>query len=169
MKITDHGGCGTVCTFSFTDKLLARTTFSLGMAVGMYGIWLSSPTFALAYLVYAVGSYFLLMRYTVCARCPHLFQANDCLFAPASSVKRFVAPRSGPLTVRERLILVCAVFGTAAIPVYWLVFSPWLLVLYALLAGGCFLGLVMRICRKCQVEVCPMNRNVDIVRTPGSP
>jgi hypothetical protein len=165
MITTDDSRCGTVCTFSFREKLFARTTFSLGIVVGMYGIWLFSPALALAYLAYAVGSYFLLMRCTVCARCPHLFQADDCLFAPASSVKRFVAPRSGALNAWEHLILICAAFGTAAIPVYWLAFSPWLLVLYAVLAGGCFLGLVMRICRKCQVDVCPMNRNVDIVRS----
>ncbi|BCS87598.1 hypothetical protein [Pseudodesulfovibrio sediminis] len=162
--MTKDSGCSNVCTFSFKEKLFARTTFILGVLIGAYAIWLSSLVLALVYLGYAVGSYYLLMRYTVCSRCPHLFQADDCLFAPAPIVQTFVSARSGPLNGWERLILFGAVFGTVAIPVYWLVSSLWLLSLYVIFSGGCFLGLVLRICKKCQVEVCPMNRNADLGR-----
>lgn len=151
--------CSNVCTFGFGEKLFIRSAFYLAFLVGAYGIWLSSAALALSYAAFVGIAYLLLMRYTVCARCPHVFVAGDCLFVPASLVKMFVSPRQGRLTMWEGVIAVVAVAGTAAIPIYWLAAQTALLGLFIALTFAYLVGLVGRICKKCQVEVCPLNRN----------
>lgn len=152
----------TVCTFSLGEKLLIRTTFVLSILLGAVGIWMFRPGVAVAYLAYAVVSYFGLMRYTVCSRCPHLFQANDCLFLPVGLAKRFVLRREGELTAWERLLLDSAVIGTAVIPLFWLISVPMLLVLYVLVTVGCGVAIVKLVCsKKCRVDVCPLNKRMQ--------
>ena len=146
-------------TFSLGEKLLLRTTFVLSILSGAFGIWLTSPAVAVAYLAFAAVSYFLLMRYSVCARCPHLFEADDCLFLPAFLVRKFVARREGQLSWWERLILDSAVIGTAVIPVFWLYSIPWLLLYYVAVTVGFGYVLIRFVCaRKCEVDVCPLNK-----------
>ena len=151
--------CDSPCTFAVGEKLFVRTTFVLSVLLGAWGIWGSSPGAALGYMAYAVFSYFLLMRFTVCSRCPHYLVAGDCLFMPVRWVRLFVRPRHGELTWWERLVLDSAVLGTAVIPLFWLVSVPLLLILYLIVTVGCGLFLVRRICsRKCRVGICPLNK-----------
>ncbi|QGY40457.1 hypothetical protein GM415_10070 [Pseudodesulfovibrio cashew] len=158
-KKPSHISCENVCTFGSGEKLILRTLFYVSALLGAYGIAKTSLVLAVAYVAYALISYFMLMRHTVCSRCPHLFVADDCLFVPASLVKNFVIPKKGALSTGELLIVLFAVLGTAGIPIYWLAADTTLLVIYLALNAGFTLGLVGRICKKCQVEVCPMNRN----------
>ena len=154
-----NGSCGSGGTFSWGEKLFVVGTFYGFIAVGAWGIWPASPGAALAYVAYALVSFFLLMRYTVCARCPHLFEENDCVFVPVPLVKTFVKPRQGPLKWWEYLIVLCAPGGTVLIPLYWLIHAPLTLIVYLILAVTCIGTLKRRICTKCRVEVCPMNSN----------
>lgn len=153
-----ENGCSDVCTFSLGEKLIVRSSFFVGVAIGAYGMWLANAWLAVGYLLYAAVGYSLLMRYTVCSRCPHVLVANDCLFIPASLVRAFVAKRTGELLGWEKGILLCAVIGTAGLPLYWLLSDITLLSVYLLSTIGCFVVLYLRMCkRKCQVVVCPLN------------
>jgi len=124
-----------------------------------YGIWLSSPYFAAAYLAYTLGSFTLLMRYTVCARCPHLLTAGDCLFLPPSLAKKLVSTKhAGPLLPWERAIFFGAFLGAALFPVWFLLQEPALLGAFIVLMGGSFLGLLLHFCKECHTTVCPLNK-----------
>ena len=160
--------CGTIRTFSLGEKLLIRLSFYLSVLVGVYGMWTASPWLALGYAIFVGVSYTLLMRFSVCARCPHVFVAGDCLFVPASLVKLLVEPRQGRLKGWEGGVAMIAVVGTIAIPIYWLVADPVLLIAFLALSLGYLVGLAGHLCKKCQVEVCPLNRNADIVQAPRS-
>lgn len=149
-----------VCTFGSGEKLIMRTIFVLSVVLGAYGIGRTSPLSAAAYAAFALVGYFMLMRHTVCSRCPHLHVADDCLFVPASLVKKHVILKKGPLGTGELIIILVAILGTAGIPIYWLAADTTLLMVYLALNAGYVLGLVGRICKKCQVEVCPLNRNI---------
>jgi hypothetical protein len=151
--------CDNVITFGSGEKLWIRSTFYLSVLIGMYGLWPAGPGPALGYLAFVAVSYGLLMRYSVCARCPHLFVAGDCLFMPASLARKLVSPRSGGLKVWEAGVALAAAVGTVAIPVYRLAAEPLLLALFLGLSLGYVIGLAGHVCRKCQVEVCPCNRN----------
>ncbi|MBU1002507.1 MAG: hypothetical protein KKE73_08285 [Proteobacteria bacterium] len=150
--------CAKVGGFSVGEKIFAQVTFNLSVFIAAYSLWLVRPIFAVAYLVYALGSFTLLMRYTICARCPHLFQAGDCLFLPASLARKIVASdRSGPLGFAEKTLLIGAFAGTFLPPIFWLS-SPLLFGGYVLMAGGCILGLLLHFCRHCHNMICPLNR-----------
>ena len=157
-----------VITFSFGEKLYIRSTFYLSVLLGMYAMWPSGPGLVLGYGAFVGVSSSLLMRYTVCARCPHLLRADDCLFVPAPLAKMLVSPREGGLTAWEIVIALVAAAGTVVVPVYWLAATPLLLAVFLLLTLGYVIGLKGHVCKKCQVEVCPLNRNADIVRVPRS-
>lgn len=77
---------------------------------------------------------------------------------PAPLIRRIVSENSGPLRPWEMSILLAATLGTNLIPIYWLWPNPWLLALYILCVGGYTLMLALHICKKCRVEVCPLNR-----------
>lgn len=161
--MNDRGACGKVERFGFWEKTIVRLTFFLAILVGAYGMWPAGPGLALGYLAYVLAAYILLMRYTVCARCPHLFRAGDCLFIPAPLAKTFIAPRSGRLNTWEFAVVTAAPLGTVFIPLYWLVAQPLMLAAFLLLSLGCVIFLMRRICsRKCLVRVCPLNRNPEI-------
>lgn len=159
-KCTGENGCGEVPGFSFGEKAVIRVAFKLGIFLGAWGIWPTSQSIAIGYAAYAVISYTLLMRYTVCTRCPHLLVAGDCLFMPAPLVKLLVTDRKGPLSLAEHFILVLAI-GGAAIPIYWLLNQPILLGAYAVVTGGWMAGLYLRICPRCQVEECPLKKHAQ--------
>ncbi|BBD09281.1 hypothetical protein [Desulfovibrio ferrophilus] len=160
---SEHGQCAKVGGFSLKEKLFAQGTFNLAVIIGAYGMWVLSPILALGYLVYALGSFTLLMRYTICARCPHLLQAGDCLFLPASLARKIIATdRSGPLGLGEKIILYAAFVGTFLTPVI-LLSSPLLFWGYILFAGGCLVGLVLHFCKHCHNAVCPLNRRCEKV------
>ena len=74
--------------FSFLEKLYAYSTFNIGIFIAAYGLFIQNKTLAVIYLFYSYIGIFLLMRYTVCPRCPHLLEANDCLNLPASITKK---------------------------------------------------------------------------------
>lgn len=160
---TDNGcgGCSKDMYFSLTEKITAGILFNGGVLVGTWGIWLSSPLMALAYVVYALGSFTLLMRYTICTRCPHLLEAGDCLFVPAKLGRRIiVGPRTGPLSLWQRGIFYAAFVGTFLLPVWSLLPHGALLVTYALLVVGLMAAFRFHFCSKrCLVAVCPLNKN----------
>ncbi|MCP4215910.1 MAG: hypothetical protein GY765_14750 [bacterium] len=77
----------TICSFSLKEKLYAQISFHGGVLTGAYGLFLVSAGLGIAYLLYAYIGILLLMRYTVCPRCPHLRVANDCLQLHPSMTK----------------------------------------------------------------------------------
>ena len=149
-----------ICTFTFAEKLYAQLTFNGGVAVAAYGLFLINSGLGIAYLLYAYVGILLLIRYTVCARCPHLNKANDCVQLPAPMMKKIIAsPRSGALNRYEKILFVLVLYGTFILPLYWLASQPMVLILFIALFGGHLAGLRLHFCRNCQNTICIQNRN----------
>ncbi|MDC0336121.1 hypothetical protein OAN24_04435 [Pseudodesulfovibrio sp.] len=150
--------CGPVKGFSTAEKIFAQGSFYAAVIIGAYVMAVQSPLLALGYVVFTIGGFTLLMRYTVCARCPHLLDAKDCLFVPASLAINLISKQhTGPLSGWEKFIVFSAPLGTIFIPVYWLLPSPVLLACFLLFSGACVFGLRLHFCKECQTIVCPMN------------
>jgi len=62
--------------FSLKEKIITQCGFHGGILIGAYGLYLSH-SYAIAYLLFSYIGISLLMRFTVCPRCPHLFDGND--------------------------------------------------------------------------------------------
>lgn len=161
MPVENDGcDCSQVKGFSLAEKVYFQATLNIVVVLGAVGMLLQGAyLLAIGYLIFVLGGFILLMRYTVCARCPHLLEANDCVFLSASLAKEVVSKdTTGPLKWWERSILCVVPAGTVFGPIYWLMSSPLLLAGFVVAAVGCVLGLYMYLCKKCRTTVCPMNR-----------
>ena len=138
-------------TFSFGEKLYAQVTFNAGVMVAAYGLFLESTMLGIAYLLFTFVGIFLLVRYTICPRCPHLHKGNDCVQMHASIVKMMVSPkRTGPLTMYEKSLFIVVLYGIFIMPIYWIASNTVILILFLALFGGHLLGLHMHFCPNCQ-------------------
>jgi len=154
-----------ICTFTLKEKIYAQFTFNAGVLVGAYGLFLNSTILGTAYLLYAYIGILLLMRYTVCPRCPHLHVANDCVQLHPSIAKIIVSPaRKGPLNTFEKFLFVMVLYGILILPIYWIASDTVVLILFLLFYGGQLLGLHLHFCRDCQNQSCIQNRNKNLLK-----
>jgi hypothetical protein len=149
-----------ICTFSFGEKLYAQFTFNAGVIVASYGLFLESTILGIAYLLYSYIGILLVIRYTICPRCPHLCISNDCVQMHSSIMKMIVSPRRhGPLNVYEKILFFMVLYGIFILPINWIASNTVILLLFLLLYGGHLLGLQIHFCSNCQHKSCIQNRN----------
>ncbi len=148
-----------ICRFTLKEKLYSQITFNAGVLVAAYGLFLNNTILGIFYLYYSYVGILLVMRYTICPRCPHLHVANDCLQLHPSIVKHVVSPtRKGPLNIYEKILFVMVLYGILILPIYWIASNTVVLVLFLLFYGGQLLGLHLHFCRDCQNNSCIQNR-----------
>ena len=141
--------------FTLTEKLFAQLTYNAGVMVAAYGLYLNDTSLGIGYLIGAYTGIFLLVRYTICPRCPHLTIANDCVNLSASIMKKIVSfKRSGPLNTFEIGLFITVLYGTFFFPIYWLSSNHLFLMAFVLLYGGHLLSLKIHFCRKCSNKSC---------------
>lgn len=150
--------CG--LTFTVKQKLYAQISFNGGVLVGTYGLYQHNTPLAVIYLLYSYIGILLLMRYTVCPRCPRLLVAGDCLQLPPFLTRRIISPnRKGPLNIYEKGLFISVLYGIFIIPVYWIASNLIVLILFLLCYGGLLLSLWFYFCRDCRNKSCVQNRN----------
>jgi hypothetical protein len=156
-----------ICTFTLKEKIFAQFSFHAGVLTGAYGIFLSNKILGIAYLLYSYIGIVLLMRYTVCPRCPHLHVANDCLQLHPSITKIIVSPnRKGALNIIEKILFFMVLYGILLLPIYWIASNTIILVLFLLFYGGLLLTMHLHFCPNCQNESCVQNRNENLIKMP---
>jgi hypothetical protein len=145
--------------FSRKEKLFAQFTYNAGVAVAAYGLYLHNTGLGIGFLLGAYFGIFLLVRYTICPRCPHLHAADDCVNLPAPIMKRIVSTkRKGPLNSFEKSLFVIVLYGTLVFPIYWLSSDASILIAFIILYGGHLLSLQMHFCKNCMNKSCVQNR-----------
>ena len=156
--------CKEKFTFSAIEKIIAAIPFNASILIGAYGLFLTSWALTVLYLVFSYVGILVMMRYTICPRCPHLLKGNDCLNLPAPFVKKLIAKnRKGPLNNFEKMLHRTVKYGILIIPIYWLLPYLYLLIPFAVFY---FIGQVTFIfyfCRQCKNEVCIQNRNARCI------
>jgi hypothetical protein len=149
-----------ICKFTLMEKIYAQFTFNAGVLVAAYGLFLNNTILGISYLLYSYIGIILLMRYTVCPRCPHLYVANDCVQLHTSIAKIIVSPtRKGSLNVFEKVLFVIVLYGILIMPIYWIASNAIILILFLFFYGGQLLGLHLHFCQGCQNRSCILNRN----------
>lgn len=155
-----------ICAFTLKEKIYAQFTFNAGVLTGAYGLFLNNTILGIFYLLYSYIGIVLLMRYTVCPRCPHLHAANDCVQLHPSITKIIISSkRKGPLNISEKILFVMVLYGILILPIYWIYSNTIILVLFLLFYGGQLLGLHLHFCRDCQNRSCIQNRNKNVIST----
>jgi hypothetical protein len=147
-----------ISKFTLKEKVFAQLTYNSGVLVAAYGLYLSHPGLGLGYLIGAYLGIFLLVRYTICPRCPHLHAANDCVNLSASIMKKIVSTRRrGPLNTFEKNLFAGVLYGTFIFPIFWLSSKPMLMLAFVILYGGHLLSLKMHFCKHCGNKSCIQN------------
>ncbi len=156
---------GSICKLSFSirEKIFAQFTFVAGVMAASYGLFLENTFLGVGYLLYSGIGIFLLMRYTICPRCPHLHIANDCVNLPASIVKKIVSKRTGPLNISEKTLFIVVLYGIFILPIYWLCSTPVILTVFVILYGSHLLSLHTYFCPKCENNSCIQYRNKNSI------
>ena len=151
-------------TFSATEKIIAAIPFNASILIGAYGLSLTNWVLTAFYLAFSYIGVLAMMRYTICPRCPHLLEGNDCLNMPVPVVKKLIAKnRTGPLNTYEKMLHRTVKYGILLIPVYWLLPH---LHLFIPFAAFYFIGqatFTFHFCRHCENEVCIQNRNAGCI------
>jgi hypothetical protein len=146
--------------FTFKEKVFAQFTFNSGVLVAACGLYLNHASLGIGYLIGAYLGIFLLVRYTICPRCPHLHAADDCVNLPASIMKKIISTRrKGPLSFFEKILFVFVLYGAFIFPIYWLSSNPVLLTAFVILYGGHLLSLKLHFCKNCANKCCLQNRS----------
>ena len=145
--------------FTLKEKVFAQFTYNSGVWVAAYGLYLNNARLGIGYLLCAYFGIFLLVRYTICPRCPHLHAANDCVNLPAFFMKKIISKqRKGPLNTSEKCLFVTVLYGTLIFPVYWLSSNAVLMTAFIVLFGGHLLSLKLHFCKNCENKVCIQNK-----------
>ena len=159
----DSKNSKTISSFSLKEKLYAQIMFHGGVLAGAYGLFLNSTSFGIAYLLYAYIGIILLMRYTVCPRCPHLHIANDCVQLHPSLTKIIISDNhKGPMKVYEKIIFIMVLYGILIIPLYWIASNTIIFVLFLLFYGGSLAGLHLHFCPNCENKDCIQSRKPNM-------
>ena len=156
----NHQPCKLANGFTTREKVYAQTSF-VGMGVvGTTGIALIDWPMALLFLsIYLYGIFGVVMRHLACPRCPHLSVHNDCLQAPPAVARWLIKrPKTTPFSPLEKGLFISYFTVMPLFPIYWLLDSPILLVLFVASAATWFVGQYVRFCRACRVQSCPFNR-----------
>lgn len=149
-----------ICTFTFREKIFCQFTFNAGVLVAAYGLFLNAYWLGLVYLLYSYIGIFLLLRYTICPRCPHLFKANDCVNLSAPVMKMIVSSkRKGPLNRYEKIIFVLVLYGVFILPIYWIASKSIILITFLILYGSHLLALHVHFCPNCSNKICMQNKS----------
>lgn len=145
--------------FTLKEKIFSQFTYNAGVMVAAYGLYLNNPGLGIGYLVGAYIGIFLLVRCTICPRCPHLHTADDCVNLPAPVMKKIVSPnRKGPMTLFEKSLFLIVLYGTFILPIYWLTSNIIILTAFIILYGSHLLSLKMHFCKNCANKVCIQNK-----------
>ncbi len=160
----DPNDIETICSFTLKEKIYAQVTFNAGVLTGAYGLFLHNVILGISYLLYSYIGIALLMRFTVCPRCPHLLVANDCVQLPPSMALAIVSSkRKGPLNIFEKILFIMVLYGILILPIYWIYSNTIIFALFLILYGGQLLGLHFYFCRGCQNRSCIQNCNKNLI------
>ncbi len=145
--------------FSVMEKIFMGTLIYGAVAVGMYGIYLQSPLWALIYFVFVNFAMLFMFGYGLCSHCPYIFEEyKDCLFPPWGQIyHKIFKYRPGPLNLFDRLCFFGTLIGILVIPLYWLVGNLPVLAIFLIFYGATVSGFVLYECRRCQHIFCPFN------------
>ena len=146
--------------FETWEKSYAQVSFVAIVVVGTAGVALVDWRWALVYaFVFSYGILGVVMKHLVCPRCPHLYDYGDCLQAPVWLTRRLAGERKTvPMSTVEKTLFFAYFFFVPVFPVYWLLQSPFLLIMFLVAVGAWYGGQFLRFCKRCRVHDCPFNR-----------
>lgn len=145
--------------FAFSDFLAWTLLALIPMLTAVYGISRASIIWTIIYLIVMAACFAGLVYRFFCTHCPHYKNSGrttKCIFL--WGVPAYFEPRPGPLGFFDKLMVFLGLLIAVAFPVYWLLASPLLLLIYAISWIVLTVFLYKYECIRCIHKDCPMNR-----------
>ena len=144
--------------YRLRDWIYWQLLLALPIVTALIGIGKQTIGGLVFYLILFAGGVGLIMR-SFCTHCPHYTRGQStfsCLFF--WRVPKIFPDRQGPLNIIDKLLLVMAAILIFGVPIFWLVESFALLVIY-ILAVAVFVATHIRTeCSRCLFVDCPLNQ-----------
>ncbi len=144
--------------YSFPDFLYYIGLLAIPVVTAFSAVMDRSGAAALIYLLVLLGSVTVMLRF-FCTHCPHYCRDENtlkCIFF--WGLPKLFRQRPGPLSIMEKCLSVSAPALIMLFPVYWLLQTPELFIIY-LLSIILFGASVRRNeCPRCIYTDCPTNR-----------
>jgi hypothetical protein len=128
--------------------------FTAAYAIGQEsGFWLA------IYIVVLLGLFLGVEYRYFCTHCPHYQRQGKlttCMFM--WGVPKFFKARQGPLSTRDKMVIIVAFAVAVIFPLPWLAAVPALMVLYLLSVTVFFVSMRRSECVRCIYFDCPLNK-----------
>lgn len=147
--------------FLFYTGLLTVPLITAVLAVAKNSLW-----WTIVFIGIGAGSAVIILRF-YCTRCPHYTRDEKflkCIFF--WGFPKFFSKRPGKLDVSDKVITICAATVLIVFPVYWLLLTPGLLIVYWLSLIGFGAAIYRNECHRCIYFECPANRVPEGLKNP---
>ena len=144
--------------YSFTDFQYWSLQALVPVLIACYAISLSSFWWVFIYLVIFFGHFLVLEYRFFCTRCPQYLKDSKlvkCIFI--WGMPKFYQKRPGPYSGLDLLITLLSFAIAVLLPVYWLMKSWLLLVIYFAVWLNFFLTVRRDECNRCIHLACPLS------------
>ncbi len=152
-------------SYTFTDYLAWTLLTLIPVLTAIYGISRVSIAWTGVYLIVMAVCFAGIIYRFFCTHCPHYKNSDKttkCILL--WGVPAYFTPRPGPLSFFDKSMVFLGFFVAIVFPVYWLLSSPLLLLIYAISWAVVMIFLNRYECVRCIHRDCPMNRTLQ--KTP---
>jgi hypothetical protein len=144
------------------DKLIINILLIGYLLVGVLSIAMTNIWYGVIHLLVLLSSV-LLVSYSFCAKC--ISCQKSCGHPQIGVLRKFVPDRiKSEYQIRDYLGLFPFIIIGVVFPQYWLFQNKVLFTIFWVLNVVVLLGILTRLCTKCENENCKMNRNQNIKR-----
>jgi hypothetical protein len=162
----DHPRMALKTRYRFSDFLFYICLLSVPLVTAVFAIAKNSLGWAIVFIGIGAGSSSTILRF-YCTRCPHYTRDEKllkCIFF--WGIPKFFSKRPGKLLVSDKVITVGAAAVLLLFPVYWLLMTPGLLIVYGLSLIGFGAAIYRNECHRCTYFECPANRVPEAIKNP---
>lgn len=142
------------------DKLIINTLLTGYLLLGVLAIAICNIWYGLINLLLLLGSV-LLVGYSFCTKCSSC--QKKCAHPQIGILRNFLPDRiKSKYQTKDYLGLIPLLAFGIIMPQYWLWQDKMLFIAYWILNVSVLIGIITRLCVKCENENCKMNRNPDL-------
>jgi hypothetical protein len=150
--------------YGFSDFLFYICLLSVPLVTAIFAIVKNSLGWAIVFIGIGAGSAATILRF-YCTRCPHYARDEKllkCIFF--WGIPKFFNKRPGKLVVSDKVIAFSTAIVLMLFPLYWLLMTPGLLIVYVLSLIGFGAAIYRNECNRCIYFECPANRVPEAIK-----
>jgi hypothetical protein len=150
--------------YSISDFLFHIFLLSVSLFTAVLSILKESVLWTMVFIGLGAGITVIVLKF-YCTRCPHYTREGKylkCIFF--WRLPKFFTNRPGKLDISDKVITYSATIVLLIFPVYWLLMTPGLLIVYLLSLIALGAAISFTECDRCIYFECPANRVPEAIK-----